>query len=202
MDDGDYTAINLKPLKYGVVLRITRELMEDSKFDIMQAQLRVFGKRFAENENSLVTAALDGAGNTVAGGAAITIPNLTRALQFLEDNDFNGTDLFVGAEVLNDLRNIDTFVEFNKSGSMDMLERGFLGTIYGLKVLRVSTNAGMTTTTAYVIDRSQAYAIAEKRALTIENFDVPTHDMSAAALTHRVAVTLLRANAVARITTT
>ena len=48
--------------------------------------------------------------------------------------------MFVGMEVLNDLRNIDTFVEANKIGNTEMLKRGFLGTIYGLNVIKFSTN--------------------------------------------------------------
>lgn len=201
MDNAEYSSINLKPKKYGVLLRITRELMEDSKFPILERQLRLFAKRMAESENSMVIAALDNAANTVAGGAAITIANITRAMQYLEDADYTPTDFVVGNEVLNDLRNIDTFVEFEKSGSLDMLERGFRGVIYGMKVHRVSTNAGMTASTSYVIDRSQAYVIAEKRTLTVENFEVPTHDMSAAALTQRMDVSALRTDAIAKITT-
>lgn len=201
LDNAEYNSLNLKPKKYGVLLRITRELMEDGKFPILERQLRLFARRIAENENTLIIAALDNAANTVSGGAAITIANITRAMQFLDDADYNTTDYLVGNEVLNDLRNIDTFVEFEKSGSLDMLERGFRGVIYGMKVHRVSTNAGMTATSSYVIDRSQAYVIAEKRTLTVENFDVPTHDMSAAALTQRLDVQALRTDAIAKITT-
>ena len=104
-------------------------------------------------------------------------------------------------EVLNDLRNIDSFVEFNKVGNTEMLTKGFLGNIYGLNVVKVSTTAGMTTTTAYVSDNKEAYAIAEKRPVTVENFELPTYDMSGSAITHRIAILLLRSSAVAKITT-
>ena len=202
LDQGEYTNINFLPRKYGVSIRITRELMEDSQFNILQNQIMTAGKRMAENENSLIISdALDNATNTVAGGAAITIANITTAMQFLEDSDFTATTFFVGNEVLNDLRNIDTFVEANKIGNTDMLSRGFLGTIFGMNVIRVSTNAGMTTTTSYVTDNTQAYAIAEKRPLTVENFDLPSFDMSAAAITHRIRIREVRAGAIARITT-
>jgi HK97 family phage major capsid protein len=202
LDQTEYTSFNLKPEKYGVSIRITRELLEDGKWNLLQHNIKTAGKRFAENENSLIISdALDNASNTVAGGAAITIANLTRAMQYLEDEDYEATSLFVGMEVLNDLRNIDTFVEANKVGNTEMLNMGFLGTIYGMNVMKVSTNAGMTTTTAYVTDKAHAYVIAEKRPITIENFDLPTFDLSGAVITHRLKVRHIRAEAIAKITT-
>lgn len=203
LDQTEYNNLNVRPIKYGVAIRITREMLEDANFNILEHNIRVAGRRFAENENSLViTNALENADNTVAGGAAITIANITRAMQHLDDADKVSTDYIVGFEVLNDLRNIDTFVEANKVGNTDMIQRGFQGTLYGMNVVRVSTNAGATTTTSYVIDRQFAYVIVEKRPMTVENFDLPTYDMSGAVLTQRIDVQPLRTNAIARITTT
>ena len=202
LDKGEYNNLNVKPIKYGVAIRITREMLEDANFNLLDYDIMIAGKRFAENENSLViNNALEAAANTVAGGAAITIANITRAIQYLNDADKKPTDFIIGWEVLNDLQNIDTFVEYQKVGNTEMLSRGFVGTIYGLNVIAVSTNAGMTTTTAYVIDRNYAYVIVEKRPITVENFDLPTYDMSGAAITQRIDVQPLRTNAIARITT-
>lgn len=202
LDQTEYNNLNVTPLKYGVAIRITREMLEDANFNLLDHNVRVAGRRFAENENSLViTNALDNAANTVSGGAAITIANITRAIQHLEDADKAATDFVVGFEVLNDLRNIDTFVEFQKVGNTDMLQRGFTGTIYGMNVIRVSTNAGATTTSAYVLDRNYAYVIVEKRPVSVENFDLPTYDQQGAVLTQRIDVQPLRTNAIARITT-
>ena len=202
IDQTEYTSINIKPVKYGVAIRITAELLEDAKWNILAHNIKVAGRRFAELENSLIISdALDNATNTVSGGASITIPNITRAMQYLDDADYTGTTLFVGMEVLNDLRNIDTFVEANKVGNTEMLSRGFLGNIYGLNVIKVSSNAGMTSTTAYVTDKNYAYLIAEKRPLTIANFDLPVHDMKAASITQRLKVRHLRADAIVKITT-
>lgn len=203
LDQTEYTSFNLKPKKYGVGIRITKELLEDAKWDLLQANVAMAGKRLAENENSLiVSAALDNADNTVAGGAAVTIANITRAMQHLEDADYSPTDYLVGMEVANDLRNIDTFAEADKFGSREMQERGFVGSIYGMNVYRVSTNAGMTTTSSYVIDRSKAYIIAEKRRATVEQLDLPNYDMSGACVTHRIAIRQLRSAAIAKITST
>jgi len=200
MDQPAFSSFNMKPEKWGVALRITREMLEDAKWNLRRA-----GRKFAENETTLILQdALDNATNTVTGGAAITIANITRAMQYLDDADYTGTTLFVGMEVLNDLRNIDTFVEANKVGNTDMLARGFLGTIYGLNVIKFSTNAAPSTTYskyAYITDRNYAYVIAEKRPVTVENFEMPVYDMSAAVATQRIKVRQLRASAIAKIET-
>lgn len=205
LDALDYSSVTFTPKKYGVAIRITREMTEDSQFPIIEGQIRAAGRRFAEKENELILTALDGAGTTVAGGAAVTLSNFTEAIAGLENNSFMATDVIVGNEVIQDLRNIDTFVEANKAGNTDMMSRGFLGTIYGMNVVRFDDKASPTPGTykkyAYVIDRSQAYGLAVKRDLTVENFDLPTYDMQGAAITWRFDVQLLRANAVAKITT-
>lgn len=205
IDQVKYSSFNMKPVKYGIAIRITKEMMEDGKWNLLDHNIRVAGKRFAENETSLILQdALDNATNTVAGGAAITIANITRAMQHLDDEDYTPTTIFVGMEVLNDLRNIDTFVEANKVGNTDMLQRGFLGNIYGLNVIKFSTNAAPSTIYskyAYVTDKQQAYIIAEKRPVTISNFELPVYDMSAANITQRIVVRQLKADAIAKITT-
>ncbi len=203
LDQQTYDVVTFTPVKFGVAIRITREMMEDSQFELLQRYIRIAGKRFAENETNLILGTLDGADTTVSGGAAITIANLTTAMFNVEQQDFRPTDFLVGNDVANDLRNIDTFVEANKAGNTDMLDRGFIGIVYGLSVARFSTNAGTNavSTSSYVFDRSQAYGIAIARDLTIENFELPTYDMEGAVITQRIDVQLFRSKAVSKITT-
>lgn len=204
VDQQSYTTTNVKPVKYGVGIRITKEMLEDAKWNLLERNISIAGKRFAENENKLVIQQLDSAANTVSGGAAITIANITTAMQYLEDADYEPTTIAVGNEVLNDLRNIDTFVEADKLGSTAMINTGFVGRLYGLNVIRFSTNAAPSTTYAkyaYVFDKTQAYCIVEKRPLMVEKFDIQNNDMSAAVATQRLAVKILRTSAVAKITT-
>lgn len=201
-DNATYFDVNLKPVKYGVNLRITSEMLEDSKWDLLKHNVEVAGRRLAENENSLVITELSTASNTITGGAAITVANITRAMQYLEDVDYYPTSFVVGYSVLKDIRNLDLFTEAYKAGNTDILETGFLGNIMGMKVFKVSTNAGMNTLYSYVYDKNHAYAIAEKRPLSVENFDLPTFDMKSAIVTQRIKVKILRSEAVCAITTT
>lgn len=205
LDNLGFSSVTFTPVKYGVAIRITREMMEDAQFPLLERNIRAAGRRFAEKENELILSALDGSGNDVSGGAAITIANIAEAIFNVEDNDFNPSDIIVGNEVAQDLRNIDTFVEADKAGNTQMLQTGFIGTIYGLNVVRFSSNAVPDATNskkyAYVIDRNEAYGLAIKRDLSIENFMLPTYDMQGAVLTWRFDVKLLRSGAVSRITT-
>ena len=207
MDALEYdTNVTIEPLKYGVAIRITREMMEDSQFPMLDIHIRYAGKRFAEKETELVITELNSTTNAVTGGAAISIANIAEGMNYLERYDYTPTDFLVGDNILQDLRNIDTFIEADKAGNTDMMKTGFLGTIFGMNVLRFSRNATATPTTyckyAYVIDRANSYVIAYKRDITIENFDMPTFDMQGAVITMRVDVEYLRDYATCEITTT
>jgi len=201
IDTPDYTSTNIKPDKYAVRPLITKEMMEDSKFDLMAHALKHAGREIAENENELIEVVLNTAANTVSGGASITLANITRAMQYLEDSDFEPTDLVVGPEVANDLRNIDTFVEAQKHGSAEMMSNGFIGTIFGMNV-HVVSGAIYTSTYAWVFDRNQAFAIVEKRPVTVDRYNDLTRDMVGAVVTQRITMKALRTSAMCIITTT
>jgi HK97 family phage major capsid protein len=208
LDALDFSSVTFTPVKYGVAIRITREMMEDAQFDVLQRNIRTAGVRLAENETKLILTALDGANSTVAGGASATIANITEAMYNVEgpNVDFKATDMLIGPEFLNDLRNIDVFVEANKFGNREMMDRGFAGVIYGMNVAKFSGSttvvpAAANAKYAYVFDRTQAYGIAIKRDITVENFKLPTFDLEGAAITMRIDVKLLKSTAVSRITT-
>jgi len=206
LDSLGHQSVTFTPKKYGVAIRITREMKEDSQFDMFQNNLRVVGKRFAENENKLVIGQLDEANATIAGGSQATVANITEGMNNVEDNDYEPSDFVVGNEFLKDLRNIDLFTEFGKSGDQEMLDKGFRGVIYGMKVSRYSSSTKAVPSTShkkygYIFDRDYAYGIGIKRDMTVENFTLPSFDMDAATVTQRIDVKALRKYAIAKITT-
>ena len=205
LDNIDFTTVTYTPVKYGVAIRITREMIEDSQVELVQRNLKIAGKRFAENEQKLVLAVLDEANSTVAGGVAATIANIVEAMANVEGEDYTPTDMVIGYEFLQDLRNIDTFVEADKAGDTDMMDRGMKGTVFGLSVALFSDKASPTPGTykkyGYVFDRSQAYGIAISRDITMESLTMPTYDMEGAVLTQRIDVEALRTKAISKITT-
>src|SRR3990167_4238680 len=107
-----HTSLNVPIAKYGLKSTFTAELLEDSQFDHLAQHVRVIGRKLAENESRvIINDILDNGGNTVTGGAALTIGNILSAWQNLEDNDFHANVLLVGPEVYADMAQIDTFVE-------------------------------------------------------------------------------------------
>ena len=205
LDNEEYTTTNIRPVKYGCGVRITREMMEDAKWNLLEKNIADIGQKFAENETNLIITQLDSATGSNTGGAAYTISDLTTQIYDVESKDYKPTTLLVGTEVMRDLRNIDTFVEADKLGSREMIETGYVGRIYGLNVINFSTNAAPSTTYAkyaYVYDKAQCYYIVEKRPITVERFELPSCDMSGAVVTQRIAVKIIRADAASKTTTT
>lgn len=206
LDVEAYTSFNMKPDKYAVRIAVTKEMLEDGKWNLIEHNIKTAGTEMAENLDLLIIQdALDHATNTITGGAAITIANITRAMQYLEDEDYEATHMFVGPEVANDIRNIDTFAEANKFGNREMMESGFITKIYGMDVIKFSAKVAPSTTYskyAYIIDKEHAFVIAEKRGITVENYDDAIHDLSGASVTQRIKVRYMRADAICKITTT
>ena len=171
------------PAKYGVRPIVTREMQEDSQFAFIERNLREAGYQMGRKLDSLIlTAARAGAGATVTGGAAITVANITTAMQTMESNDYTPTDFIVGASVGQDLRNIDTFTEANKAGVNDP-SRSLIGTIFGMRVWR--TNQLANATDALVIDRDWALYLAEKRPVTVERYNDVTKQLDGVVLSSR-----------------
>jgi HK97 family phage major capsid protein len=204
LDAEQYSSYNLKPAKYGVRIMISQEMMEDSMFDVMGMNVETAGYEMADNEESLIVSTLDtGSGisdstRIANSNATLPISDITAAIQGIEEENYTPTDMIVGVEVANDLRNIDTFVEADKTGgAMDPTKR-LIGKIFGMNVW-VSNN--VTSKNAYLIDRREAFVIAEKRPLTIERYKDVGHDTNYAVATQRVAARYHRSAAIARIVT-
>ena len=204
LDNIQFDNVSFTPVKYGVAIRITREMIEDSQVELLNRNIKAAGRRFAENETNLVLAQLDNANSTTAGGAAVTIANIVESIYDVRAEDYTATDYLLGEEQYSDLMNIDTFVEADKAGNTSLMQTGRIaGYIFGLNVSTFSANAGTSAvaTSGYIFDRTQAYAIAIARDITMENFTLPTYDMEGSVLTQRIDVAYLRTKAISKITT-
>ena len=198
-----FESLTLTPVKYGARVGLAKEMEEDGIIDLLSYHAELAGYEFADNEESLIVSQLDAAATAssqlvVNSNATLPISDITRAMQYLEANNYKPTHMICGVEIVNDLRNIDTFVEADKSRVMDPTKR-LIGTIFGMQVV-VSNN--VSSVLCYVIDAAHAFVIAEKRSLTIENYADPARDSAFMAITQRITVSYLRSKAVAEITTT
>lgn len=199
----EWTSLTLTPVKYGARIGVSKEMMEDGIVDLLSYHAELAGYEFADNEESLIVAQLDAAAtassNTVANSnATLPISDITESMQQLESGNYRCSHMIVGAEIANDLRNIDTFVEADKSGVMNPT-MPLIGKIFGMQVL-VSNN--ISAKLAYIIDASHAFVIAEKRPLTVERYADIARDTGFVVVTQRFAASYLRPGAVSEITTT
>jgi HK97 family phage major capsid protein len=199
-----FTSLTLTPVKYMVKIGVSKEMLEDGITDLLEYHAELAGYEFADNEEALIVSALDTASgnashNVANSNATIAITDITQARRYLRADNYNPTHMIVGNEVEDDLLNIDTFVEADKSGVNNPTNGSVLGKIFGMKVL-VSNN--VSAKLAYVIDANHAFVIAEKRPLTIERYSDFSRDTSFVVVSQRIAISALRDNAVSEITTT
>src|SRR3990167_32277 len=202
-----FTSTNVVPVKYAVRPLITREMLEDGKWNLLEFTMRLAAIEIAENEQAQILATLDGAANTVSGGATLSLANITRAIQYLRDSDFNPKVFVIGPEVLNDIQTLSAFSDASQYGGADMQRNGFVGRVFGMDVYVISPNASTQTSAvqsrrAYVLDPAQAFCIVEKRPVTVENYDDAIHDMEGVVISQRVGFSLIRSSAVCLVTTT
>jgi HK97 family phage major capsid protein len=197
-----FTSITFTPVKYMCRVGVSVEMQEDGILDLLDYHAELAGYEFADNEESLIISALDTASSAAShdvanSNATIAITDITSARGLLRADNYTPTHMIIGTEVEEDLLNIDSFQEADKSG-VNNPTMGVLGTIFQMKVL-VSHNVGAKL--AYVIDARHAFAIAEKRPVTIKRYDEPQRDAGFLVVSQRLAVSALRNNAVAEITT-
>jgi len=193
----------ITPVKYGARVGVVKELMEDGITNLISYHAELAGYEFADNEESLIVSALDSgttaSSHTVANSnATLPISDITAAMQQIEADNYEPTHMIIGVEIANDLRNIDTFVEADKSG-VNNPSNSLIGQIFGMKVL-VSNN--VSAKLAYIIDAKHAFIVSEKRPLTVERYMDYARDTQFVVVTQRFAADYWRANAMSEITTT
>ena len=195
-----YTRRTLTPKKYGDFVAITTEVEEDAKFRMIDLQLQSIGYKMAEKEDyEIWNSAYTNAGNTVNAGVSVSPDDLVDAMTKLEAAYFKPTDLIVSPTVAGDLRKYDTFVEADKVGNREMFENGFIGKMYGMNTY-ISPNVNQSTTyDAFVIDRSNAMVLGEKRPLTVKEQDDVHRDRKVYGLSMRIGATYIHANSICRI---
>jgi len=203
LGQSQWESLTATPVKYMVRVGVSAEMQEDGILDLLEYHAELAGYEFADNEESLIVSALDTAStaashNVANSNATIAVTDITSARGNLRADKYNPSHLIVGTEVEEDLLNIDSFQEADKSGG-NSPQDGILGRIFQMKTM-VSHNVGAKL--AYIIDARHAFIIAEKRPLTIKRYEEPQRDTGFLVVSQRVAVVGFRNNAVSEITTT
>lgn len=201
---------NLKPEKFTLDVQITKEMLEDAKFALVEWQIDQAGYEMGEEMDYEILAQIKAGAdaNTVAhavnSGTAVTVAKINDTIAFLEADDHHATDMVVDSGSATDLRNIDTFVEADKLGSRETFERGLIGRIMGMNVFMTQQAALRQTTYNYclVVDREHALVMAEKRPISIARYDQVNKDITGIAVSARFKARYLRAEACAYLYST
>lgn len=201
---------NLKPEKWTVDIQISNEMIEDSKFSLIDWQIRAAGYKMAEKMDLLILTQIrtgadaNSTAHAVNSGTALTLANIASGMQFLEADGYNPTHMIVSAGHANDLRNIDTFTEADKLGSRETFERGLVGRVFGMNVLETNqAYLGQSTYEyALIVDSQHALVLAEKRPISIAKYSQENKDITGIAVSARFKARYLRKEACAYVYST
>ena len=201
-----YTKIQSTPEKYGGTIKITKEMIEDSNFPLIERMLKQAGKEVSNTEDTII---FNSFADTSTGfpsetgfsinsqGTELGVVDFTNSMSLIEGQDFNPDTFVVHPTQVNELRQIDTFVEADKLGDRRVFETGWVGKIFGMDGVR-STN--LTENVAYVLDKTEAGMLVIRRPLTIEKFNDPLRDLVGATFTQRMSARVVEAKAGVKIT--
>lgn len=197
IDTDKYVEKSLTPKKYGVRPWITKEMIEDNKWNIVDMNIKTSTYQMAKQVDVLLEAQLSAAAtassNTDSTGSAQSIAKITNVMQLVEENGYKPDTMVIESNSLKDLRNLDTFVEVNKAGTSEMLRNGLVGRIFGMDVLLSEI---VTDNYAYIFDSRYALAEAYKRAPTLVRVKDDIRELEGATLTMRYDATYMRSESV------
>ena len=200
-----YSSTTITPLKYGRQCGITKEMVEDGKWDLLTYNIENIGYVAALNEDVLAIASLAAAATASSQlvatvGATCTVPQITGAIKYLEDAFYGGDSRVLGVStaVAQDMREIDLFVSADRTGTRDAFTQGLIGNVYNTPVFE---NPLITANYAYMWVPRFAYAFAEKRPLTVEKRTETQRDWTGACISQRIATGYLYKESVVQIAT-
>ena len=196
----DYDSITLTPKKYGVRPLISREMVEDAEWDVIEYQLAEAGRAMADLETEkIVSQMISDAGNSVAAGTSGTLAysdvvNIIK--ECLIDNHIPDA-LVIHPSELADLLKDTAIQKAMEWGGPAVAPTGEVPKLLGMRVL-VSTK--VTSGTALVVDSKHAGVLFIRRDITAEDYEDPVKDLAGVSITARWAYTTLRAEAIGKIT--
>lgn len=204
----DYTPVTLTAHKYGARPVITKEMIEDGLYPVIEMQVRKAGQKIENRINQLMlTEMIDSAGleHDTAGAnqgtkAVVAAMSAVGGAGFLADSLILSPD--AQAVVMAE------FTPTAFTGS-DQVMRGQLPPLFGLKPFVCGvTDASATQTWEYdsdgdigmlVFDSSEGPVMGMRRDITVIDYDDPIRDLRGMSVTARVAVDTMQANAICRV---
>jgi len=196
----DYDSVTLTPKKYGVRPLISKEMIEDAEWDVIEYQLAEAGRAMADLETEkIISEMISDAGNSVAAGTGGTLAyaDVVNILKECLIDDFAPDTLAIHPSEFADLLKDAAIQKAMDWGGPAVAPTGRIANLLGMRVL-VSTK--VTSGTALVIDSKHAGVLFIRRDVTVEEYEDPVKDLAGVAVTARWVYDTLRANAIGKVT--
>jgi len=196
----DYDSVTLTPKKYGVRPLISKEMIEDAEWDVIEYQLAEAGRAMADLETEkIISEMISDAGNSVAAGTGGTLAyaDVVNILKECLTDDFAPDTLAIHPSEFADLLKDSAIQKAMDWGGPAVAPTGRIANLLGMRVL-VSTK--VTSGTALVIDSKHAGVLFIRRDVTVEEYEDPVKDLAGVAVTARWIYDTLRPNAIGKVT--
>lgn len=208
---GEYSKRTFTVKKYGQNPRITRELINDGQYDVIQLEVQHAGTAVENKLNQIaLTTLLDNAGNEYdSNGVDLTIKGVkavAQAVGLIKADGFFPDTLIMSPQA--EAMVLKDFVPSNYFGG-DVALTGRVPTMMGLRAFGCGV-ADASASYAWefdsdgdigmlVLDSKRAGAIAMREDIQVEKYNDPVRDLVGCAVTARFGINYLHANAASRI---
>jgi HK97 family phage major capsid protein len=201
IDSDSLSHANLDIKKVGTRPLITKELIEDGLWDVVEMQLERAGAR-VENKFNIdgMTAMLDSKSEIDATDSTLDIKDIAKAMKTVRTNGFIPTHVVLHPTAEGELMQSDYLLRSDYSGSNDLLRNGSIGKLFGLKSYLYSLETGdwddeAGNVYAWVGDPQSYAGCAIRRPIAVEEYDDPIHDLMGISVTMRYGFKKINNNA-------
>jgi len=216
IDEASYSKVDVEVEKYGLRGLITKEMIDDGLFNVVEHQLKWAGYVMENTLNQRVLdkllSELDGCTDVDPAGTHLAVTDIATAIGRVKEKNWIPDTLITHPSAEAYLLSDSNLVYVSYAGTEAGLREGSIGTrLLGLKpyTLSVSTSDDVTQSwdgtdasghyNALVLDSQNTAIIAMRDDITVERYDDPIHDLEGIIVKMRFGVGLLRDDAGVRI---
>jgi hypothetical protein len=190
---------SLTPKPFGMDCAITKSMIEDSEFGIMEYHIRHAGKQMGAFLTAHVLSQMfsgyDSGNNAVAGGTdVITVAQVVSAINKVNAQGGKADTIVLCSDQQADVMADTTTYNLALQWKERQTEKFQIDGTFGLRWYprRIATDNGLYSTSdtdyyALVFERARGAALAWKRPLTIENYTAPREGIAGAVVSARAA---------------
>lgn len=205
----NYSSRTFTISKIGTRPLITRELVEDSLFDVIEVELKKAGARIENklNRDALNMLITNANKSYQASADALTVAQLAKAVSQLRDAGYVPDTLLLEPILEGYLFADSNLIYANYAGSDETLRTGKVSTLLGMQVYTLGVTQAATNNSwqwsgttgdvgAIVMDSKNAGAIAIRDDIQVERYDDPIRDLAGVSVTMRYGVQVLQPDAI------